>query len=99
MTTDDRPRCVATVKRWQGWDTEEGEYLDEPCGRLAKTVVRVGNRDVPSCSVHERKLRRGGAGNLFGRPTRIDAGLAPGIHPVVRRHFVAELLLVAGLER
>lgn len=65
MTTPTRPepryhlRCEATVRRWDGVNPEEPEHRDEPCGRTAKTVVQVGSRDVPTCYVHERKLRRG----------------------------------------
>ena len=59
--TDSRPRCAATVRRADsGWSPEEVEYHDEPCGRLAKTVIRVGRTDVPACWVHARKLGRGG---------------------------------------
>lgn len=60
MTPDVRPRCEAMVERAVSWGPEEPvEYQREPCGRLAKVTVRVGNRDVPACWVHERKLRRG----------------------------------------
>ena len=53
-------RCEALVRRADsGWSTEEVVYRDEPCGRLAKTVVVVGNRDVPACHVHAKVLRRG----------------------------------------
>ena len=63
--SDQRPRCEATVRRWvEGTgrdDPGEAEYAPEPCGRLAKTTVRVGSRDVPACNVHDKVLRRLGA--------------------------------------
>jgi hypothetical protein len=58
-----RPRCEATVRRYQDGtgdhDRSDAEYRAEPCGRLAKTTVRVGNRDVATCHVHDRMLLRG----------------------------------------
>lgn len=56
---DDRPRCVATVQRWDGVNGEEPTYSPELCGRLAKDSVRVGSRDVPVCGAHVKALRRG----------------------------------------
>jgi hypothetical protein len=60
-TPDPRARCEALVHRYQGGgehDAREAEYADEPCGRLAKKTVRVGNRDVPACFVHYKGLAK-----------------------------------------
>ena len=54
---DVRPRCECLVKRAFGF--EEVDLRSEPCGRLAKTVIRVGKRDVPACWVHAKVLARG----------------------------------------
>ena len=63
--SDDRTRCEAIVRRYVygtgAYDASEAEFAPEPCGRLAKTTVRVGNRDVPACNVHAKVLRRGEA--------------------------------------
>lgn len=60
MTPDLRPRCEAQVNRYQyGSNPEEPEYEAEPCGRLAKGTVQVGNRAIPTCNVHRKMLERG----------------------------------------
>ena len=57
--TDTRPRCAVLVHRYQfNSNPEEPEFADEPCGRLAKSTVHVGNRDVPTCGVHVKALSR-----------------------------------------
>ena len=58
-------RCEAIVRRYVygsgDQDAREAEYAPEPCGRVAKVIVRVGNRDIPACNVHAKVLRRGEA--------------------------------------
>lgn len=58
-------RCEAIVRRYvygTGMeDMRDAEYAPEPCGRLAKVIVRVGTRDIPACNVHAKVLRRGEA--------------------------------------
>lgn len=53
----ERARCECQVRRVYGF--EEADERVEPCGRLAKTTVRVGKRDVPACWVHAKVLARG----------------------------------------
>lgn len=63
--SDTRARCEAVVRRYVtgsgDHDASEAEYAPEACGRLAKSTVRVGSRDVPACNVHAKVLRRGEA--------------------------------------
>lgn len=57
MSADTRPRCEVTVQRYTD-SLEEADIVTEPCGRLAKSVVRVGSRDIPACWVHVKQLLR-----------------------------------------
>lgn len=55
----ERARCECLVRRLDyGWSTEDPAERREPCGRLAKTLVRVGQRDIPACWVHAKVLSR-----------------------------------------
>ena len=56
----ERARCECLVRRLDyGWSPENPSERTEPCGRLAKTAVRVGKRDISACWVHAKVLARG----------------------------------------